>query len=238
MTHPDLYCLYYLSYVIQVLGQIEDTGSFFIHQPCISTLEAFQVKPGYMGAFPVIAWNPGSVVYAKEIYGVLPSSAELSPNEIEALRSRWSGYKEDTGSRCVVLTDEIFTEEFCKTVLGPLLASYEIVCLSRTVIGPEAYKVLAGAGLCILYNLPKQDDQWAKLWALPKGCRVLEFQNELKVEGGFQHFAAVAGFDTTLLPLYKGPVSDLQGQIVEQLKACNLPIKKSKPQQNVILLSV
>lgn len=238
MTHPDLYCLYYLSYVIQVLGQIESIGSFFIHQPCISTLEIFQVKPEFTGAFPVVAWNPESVVYAKEIYGCLPSAAELSPNEIGALRSRWSGYKGDMGTRCVVLTDEIFTEEFCTTVLGPLLPSYELVCLGRTVVGPDAYKVLAGAGLCLLYNLPKQEDQWAKLWALPTGCRVLEFQNELKVEGGFQHFAAMAGFDTTLIPLHKGPVSDLQGQIVEQLKACDIPVRKPVSQQNVILLTV
>jgi len=238
MTHPDLYCLYYLSYVIQVLGHMEGAASFFIHQPCISTLEIFQIKPGYMGAFPVIAWNPSSVVYAKDIYGVLPSTAELSPNEIEALRSRWTGYKGDMGNRCVVLTDEIFTEEFCTKVLAPLLPSYEIACLPRTVMGPEAYKVLAGAGLCLLYNLPKQDDQWSKLWALPKGCRVLEFQNELKVEGGFQHFAAIAAFDTTLIPLYKGPVSDLQGQIVEQLKACDIPIKTPPSKQNVILLTV
>jgi hypothetical protein len=213
-------------------------------------LEAFQVKPGYAGEFPLIAWNPGSVVYAKEVCGFLPSNTELSPNEIEALRSRWSGYQETTGNRCVVLTDEILSLEFCTTVLGPLLSSYEIVCLSRTVFGIEAYKVLAGASLCLLYNLPKQDEQWAKLWALPKGCRVLEFQNELKVEGGFQHFANMAGFDTTLIPLHKGPIDDLQGQIVEQIKACDLPIKKpqesSKPkessnpdsQQNVILLSV
>ena len=244
MTHPDLYCLYYLSYVIQVLEHVEGVASFFIHQPCLNTLEAFQVKPGFMGAFPVVAWNPGCVVYANEIYGCLPSAAELSPNEIDALRSRWSGYKGDMDCRCVILTDEIFTEEFCMKVLGPLLPSYEIVCLPRTVVGPDAYKVLAGAGLCILYNLPKQDDQWAKLWALPKGCSVLEFQNELKVEGGFQHFAAMAGFDTTLIPLHKGPIDDLQGQVVEQIKACAIPVKKpTTPQEttkpeNVILLSV
>ena len=239
MTHPDLYCLYYLSYVIQVLNQMEGAASFFIHQPCIPTLEAFQVKPGFTGNFPVIAWTPGSVVYAKEVYGCLPSAAELSPNEIEALRSRWSGYRDSMDTRCVVLTDEIFTELFCTTVLAPLLPSYEIVCLSRTVVGPDAYKVLAGAGLCILYNLPKQDEQWAKLWALPKGCRVLEFQNELKVEGGFQHFAAMAGFDTTLFPLHKGPVDDLQGQIVEQIKACVGPvIPINEPPKNVILLTV
>ena len=234
MTHPDLYCLNYLSYVIQVLGQVEGVASFFIHQPCISTLEAFQIKPKHATQFPLVAWNPGSVVYAKEIYGVLPSAAELSPNEIEALRSCWPGYRSDLDSQCVILTDEIFTEEFCTKVLGPLLPSYKVVCLSRNVIGLEAYKVLAGAGLCILYNLPKQEEQWAKLWALPKGCRVLEFQNELKVEGGFQHFAAIASFDTTLIPLHKGPIDDLQGQIVEQIKSCDLPITK----QNVILLSV
>lgn len=243
MTHPDLYCLHYLSYVIQLLSQKTEVSSFFVHQPCIEVLNEFQVKPGHKVVIPVISWNPNSIIYANEVLGFLPLNDELSPNEIQALRSAWSGYQETRSNRCVVLTDDILTPEFCKDVLSPLLPSFEVVCIPRTQYGLAAYRVLAGAGLCLLYNLPKQDDHWAKLWVLPKGCPVLEFQNELKVEGGFQHFAAAAGFDTTLIPLHKGPVTDLQEQIVEQIKLCldkiiKKPLDVIKKPLDVIKLSV
>ena len=65
----------------------------------------------------------------------------------------------------------------------------------------------------ILYNLPKQEEHWAKLGAVPKGCRVLEFQNELKVEGGCQQLCGAAELVSWLYPLHKGTVEDTRGQI-------------------------
>jgi hypothetical protein len=46
---------------------------------------------------------------------------------------------------------------------------------------------------------------------------VVEFQQELKIDGEFQHLAHVAGFKSWVLLLSKGSVTDVQEQIVEQL---------------------
>jgi hypothetical protein len=125
----------------------------------------------------------------------------------------------------VVLVDELLTPEFVETGVKPLLpADWTVRCVPRTSSGVEAYRQLVGASLCILYNLPKQDEQWAKLWALPPRCRVLEFQNELKVEGGFQHFAAACDFDCWYLPLYKGSPVETRAQIGKALTAERLGI--------------
>ena len=63
----------------------------------------------------------------------------------------------------------------------------------------------------------KTSENWSKLWALPIGCRVIEFQQELRIDGEFQHLAHVAGFKSWVLLLSKGTVNDVQEQIYEQL---------------------
>jgi len=219
LSNIDLYCLQYLSYVIQIYGQMESVPAMYVNNDFLTELQTFQLKPGYHGPIPAIQWNPTGCSYAKEVVGFLPESAELSPNEVNALRLAWREYKTERSKTCVVLIDDILTPEFVEGPLKELLPEgWTLTCIGRKDSGLEAWRKIAGAGLCVLYNLPKQDAEWAKLWALPKGCPVVEFQNELKVEGGFQHFAAAAEFNCWLVPLYKGPVSDSQKQIVEQFK--------------------
>jgi hypothetical protein len=77
---------------------------------------------------------------------------------------------------------------------------------------------LLGASLCIFIGGPKTNHIWSKLWALPKDCCVIEFQQELKIDGEFQHLAHVAGFKSWILLLAKGPEIDVQEQVMEQLQ--------------------
>jgi len=221
MSNVDVYCLHYLSYALQIYGQLEEgeRPSLFVTQSALPTLQSLQLKKGLTGAIPAVIWNPTGVVYAKEAIGFLPELAELSVQEIRALRAAWSEWKAQGTSKCVVLVDEILTPEFVQSSLAPLLPTgWSVEQVLRTSYGIEAYRQMAGAGLCILYNLPKQDEHWAKLWALPLGCPVLEFQNELKVEGGCQHLMAVAELSPWLLPLHKGTLAESREQIVTACK--------------------
>jgi len=63
----------------------------------------------------------------------------------------------------------------------------------------------------------KSSHTWSKLWALPNDCCVIEFQQELQIDGEFQHLAHVAGFKSWVLLLSKGSQTDVQEQIIEQL---------------------
>ncbi len=72
--------------------------------------------------------------------------------------------------------------------------------------------------MCIFVGGPNRHSHWAKLWALPKYCCVIEFQQELLLDGEFQHMAHVCDFKSWVLLLSKGVISDVQEQILTQLK--------------------
>jgi len=221
MTNPDLYCLHYLSYVLQIYEQLgeEEKPSLFVVPALIPTLQAFMLRKGIRGAVPAVAWSPGCAVYAQEIIGYLPEVAELSINEIRALRKAWPEWVREVGRKCVVLVDEILSPEFVEgAVKGLLPEGWSVEQVLRTSYGLEAFRQMVGAGLCILYNLPKQEEHWAKLWALPLGCPVLEFQNELKVEGGCQQLIAAAELNSWLFPLHKGSIPEVRDQVLTGLK--------------------
>jgi hypothetical protein len=236
-TNVDLYCLYYLSYALQIYSQLslQTAGSgadgravsnnsnnnpgLYIHPASISTLQTFVIPNAKDGKVNAISWTPTSTVYAEEIYGFIPELAEVTSNEIDALRSAFPQWRNQSTNRCVVLVDELFTPEFVQESIAPLLPGWSVEQVLRTSTGSAAYSQLIGAGLCLLYNLPKQEEHWAKLWTLPKGCKVLEFQNELKVEGGFQHLAAAASLDAYCIPLHKGSPLEMRQQALVQFQA-------------------
>jgi hypothetical protein len=233
MLHADLYCLHYLSHVIRLcdqLGEDKACPGVFVHANNVLTLQSFAVKTGLPSSItaktglpssiPAISWSPTTSVYAKNLVGYYPAKTEVTTAQIGALRKAWTEWSDDRGPLCVVLIDELLIPDFVETAIRPLLpADWTVRCVPRSSTGVEAYRQLVGASLCILYNLPKQAEQWAKLWALPSRCRVLEFQNELKVEGGFQHFAAACDFDCWYLPLYKGSPVETRVQIGKALTA-------------------
>jgi len=217
----DLYCLYYLSYALQIYSQIHATPNpgLYIHPSSISTLQTFVIPNTKDGKVQAVSWSPNNVVYAEEIYGFIPELSEVTSNEIAALRSAFPLWQMACTNRCTVFVDELFTPEFVRESIAPLLPGWSVEQVLRTSTGSAAYQQLVGAGLCLLYNLPKQEEHWAKVWTLPVGCKVLEFQNELKVEGGFQHLAASASLDAYCIPLHKGSPLEMRQQALVQFQA-------------------
>ena len=216
-TDPDLFCLHYLAYALQLYRKYPEINFHMFLPAALQPLaQTFVLRPGSSESIRATLWSRETTVYAKTAYGFLPEVFELSPNEISALRSAWPPYQlVATTANCVVLTDDLITDEFAKGLESILGLS--VVCIGRKDCGLEAYKQIVGAKLCILFTLPKQAAHWSKLWCLPKGCPVLEFQNELKVVGEFQQFAAAAELDSWFMALHKGPPEDMRGQIVTQL---------------------
>ena len=217
-SNPDLYCIRYLSQAIQLYAKYHDISlNMFMPQNMLNMARTFKIRKDLTEPVQAIEWNPNVSVYAKNIYGFLPENIDVGPQDIQALRETWPPYSTVPETKfCVVLTDDLITPTFAETVLGPLI-KMPIVCVGRKESGLEAYNKIQGASLCVLFNLPKQNDDCLKLWCLPRACPVLEFQNELKVVGEFQHFAAAADLTCWLMPLHKGPTEDLQGQIAGQV---------------------
>jgi hypothetical protein len=217
-TNVDLYCLYYLSYALQIYPLITgEIPNIFIHSESMKTLQSFVISRATNSGVPAVIWNPTTCAYAKEVYGFIPEICEVSVTEITALRKAFPQWKRAGEAKCVVLVDELLTPLFVEESLVPLLPiGWTVEQVLRTSTGIDAYHQIVGASLCMLYNLPKQDEHWAKLWTLPVGCKTLEFQNELKVEGGFQHLAAAASLDCYCIPLHKGTPGEMRQQLLTQ----------------------
>jgi hypothetical protein len=224
LTNPDLYLINYFTQAIRLSEHLQAQNlppcSFFIPENYMEITKYFRVAE--RDELNVVKWSPTSVVHAKTVYGFLPEGFEWGVEDIRTLRrSSRIPLANKTKKRCIVLTDAVFTEARAKEQIGGLLGEdWEVLPIGPQQSGPAVYSILASADLCMLYNLPeRQIGDWAKLWAAPAGCKVLEFQNELKVTGEFQQFAAACEFETYLFPLHKAPVEDVFKQAMKYFEA-------------------
>jgi len=136
-----------------------------------------------------------------------------------ALRNCLSSWKRfPTGQICVIVTDSVITSRFVYEFITPWLKSEDSSWQVQIVSDqrPGVYDSIVGASLCIVMG--GTASKWSKLWALPVDCSVVEFQQELAVEGEFQHLCHVADWKSWVLLLAKGSTTDVQEQIMEQLK--------------------
>ena len=83
---------------------------------------------------------------------------------------------------------------------------------------PGFYDSIVGASLCIVFGGPNTQTKWSRLWALPTDACVIEFQQELEVDGELQHLCHISDLRSWVLLLAKGSVSDVQDQIMEQFE--------------------
>jgi hypothetical protein len=144
-----------------------------------------------------------------------PLSSELGREDIQVLRSLLPSWKAEPSSKiCAVLSDEVLTHTFIKDHVRPLLPNDWII---RIVSTTGDYESLVGASLCILIGGKGTQTKWSKLWALPRNCCVIEFQQELALDGECQHLCHVADWKSWVLLLAKGPIRDVQLQVTEQL---------------------
>ena len=229
--NPDAYLLNYFTKALQLQHHLHKQGvgrcSFYMPSALAPIASKFEVLPRGMdaaeGGFEVIQWNPNVTTYSSEVYGLLPEAMEWGVEDVRMLRSAWLGGRAGgkTNRVCVVLMDEVFTGDRIAAIGDVLGEGWDVVPLGPTDTGNEdVYSKLMDADMCILYNLPERPTtHWMKLWAAPAKCKVLEFQNELKVTGEFQHFAAACEFETYLFPLHKAPIEGVFAQALDGLQS-------------------
>jgi hypothetical protein len=212
--HPDTYVLQYLSRVLRILREYPCT-SCWLPAGFGSYLSSFNGLPSF------VEWKEDTGCWADEVVGFLPgpTCSELGREDINGLRSLLPSWKPNASSnRCVVITDSTITPRFIYERLTPWLKKddprWDISVVSDK--NPGAYDSIVGASLCILVG--GHYNKWSKLWALPRNCWVVEFQQELSLDGEFQHLCHVADVKSWILLLAKGSVSDVQDQIMEQLE--------------------
>ena len=195
--NPDTYILYYLSRVLRFLKQFPN-ASFWVPEEYAEYLQDFNIT-----SKPLFVSND-SACYANEVIGCVPGASEIGKEEIAILREHlplWA--PSPVHKRCVVVG-----EFHHKKQLGEILYKDWFIEFQDDA----RFDSLIGASLCILVDKP-----FTKIWALPKGATFIEFQQELEMTGENQHLAHVCELQSWVLLLSKGPVQQVQQQIMKEL---------------------
>jgi hypothetical protein len=216
--HPDTYILNYISRCARLLKTYPE-ASFWIPQQFLEYLEYFDWSDKKLDC---VLFDENTGCYADQVIGFLPSpqSLELGQEDISALRELYPSWIDKPVSKiCSVVLGQQITQKFAENVISEFLLNRSEDWTIRYVRETDyaSYDALLGASLCIFIGGQKTQNLWSKLWALPKECCVIEFQQELKIDGEFQHLAHVSGLKSWVLLLSKGTEKDVQEQILEQL---------------------
>ena len=212
-SHPATYVLQYISRAMRMLEMYPNT-SFWIPKGFETCLSVFS------GTFEGVLLEGDTGCWADEVVGFLPGplSCELGHEDVMALRNRLPSWKSSpTGQICVIVADSIITQSFAGKIISWLL-SQDSDWTFQVVSDKSAYDQIIGASLCILLGGPHSQVKWSNLWALPRDCCVIEFQQELAMDGEFQHLCHVSDWKSWVLLLAKGSTIDVQAQILEQLE--------------------
>lgn len=216
---PDSYILNYLSRCARLL-KIYPGTSFWIPHQFAEFITLFDWDTSQLNA---AIFDENTACWADEVIGFLPdpTSLELGSEDIQALRSLLPSWKRTQIDKlCTVVISGAITREFAEEKIASFLRGKDEDWIVRYAYENDyaSYDLIVGSSLCIFVGGKNSDSAWSRLWALPSEARVIEFQQELQIDGEFQHLAHVAGFKSWVLLLSKGPVNDVQEQIIEQLE--------------------
>jgi hypothetical protein len=112
-----------------------------------------------------------------------------------------------------VIIDDILTETVAKQLFFPLLMLTGKGWTLRCIKEESSHADFFGSSICITYKSLKA----ASIWACPKECCLIEFQQELDIRGEIQHLAHVSELKAWVLLLSKGSTTDVQEQMAVQL---------------------
>jgi hypothetical protein len=217
--NADVYILNYISRCARLL-KLYPEASFWAPPEFREYLDCFNwVNDEYKA----IDYDGVSSCYANKVVGFLPGpeSLELGKEDIDALRGLLPSYISKVAEKtCAVVLGANITLDFAQERLTKFLLEKDEEFSIRYVKENDfaSYDSLIGASMCIFIGGKKTAHRWSKLWALPEGCRVIEFQQELQIDGEFQHLAHIAGFKSWIMLLAKGSMDDVQEQILEQME--------------------
>jgi len=218
-SHPDTYVLQYISRAARLLKEYPGTSIWIPngYERYLGALEHTHTP------FEGVTLHADRGCWAEEVIGFLPGplSCELGSEDIQALQERLPSWKPTpVGPICAVVTDSVITTRFVYEFITPWLKSMNPTWTVQIVSekNPGEYLSIVGASLCIVLGGKKSHARWSKLWALPRDSCLIEFQQELAVDGELQHTCHVAQIKSWVMLLAKGSTTDVQEQIMEQLK--------------------
>ena len=209
--HPDVYITYYLSRVLRLQEVVKEAPYWLPKR--------FQPYMPLGVSSDTIDFDENTACYVQHANGFLPGPAnsELGREDITLLRKMYNWITYPSKKICTIILDDVLSESVAANALFPLLLLRSKGWTLRFAVESDygKYDAFFGSSLCIMCSTSKHG---AKVWALPKECCLIEFQQELAISGTTQHLAHVSDLKSWVLLLSKGSVKDVQEQIVLQFE--------------------
>lgn len=206
---------YVLQYIARACRLLQDhpDASFWV----VKGMEEYLRQIG-CGTLPAIYFDENTACWAEEVVGLLPCPAalELGREDVSMLRSMLRCFQSKPENKiCTVILSKTMTYQWIEESLTPYLLKKDPEWIIHMVSENDAvhYDEIVGSALCLV-----DGDSWPLLWAAPPGCCILEFQQELELQGECQHLCHVADLNSWVLMLSKGSIIDVQEQIMLQLE--------------------
>jgi hypothetical protein len=183
-------------------------------------LDTFTWDTALISGLERMQFDENTACWAEEVVGFVPSALEFGREDMSALRGILPAWSDKaTGLICVVVVDhKVITHEFADKISAFFLKKDEWTIRITDINNYANYDDFLGASLCIFAGGKRCENVWAKLWALPKSCCIIEFQQELRMDGEFQHMAHVCDFKSWVLLLSKGTTQDVHEQIMKGIE--------------------
>lgn len=208
LLEPSLYTLFYLARVIKQ-HQVTPEASFWCDKTA-DLLPAFKLFNWKSPRGHLVQYNEQTQVFADKVVGRTAHSVRIMPGDVDALRfnmfSQWvsepiTGLEDNPVA--VLVSDEAHIKDALLTDLEAYLTEqgYTVRVIFAAAEASLWVANLLGASRVILSSSLKniKGSSWAWMWLAPKGCKILELQEEREPSDSLVHLCAAANLDWTLL---------------------------------------
>jgi hypothetical protein len=215
--------LFTLNYLSRVLDEHNRNpqASFW----CTKTnalLSAFQLFRWKEPRGHLLRYSEETQAFSKEIVGRTAHQVRVGRLEVNALRSSlFMPWAEDPVDSTVVLVeDELHIKDDLLDNIETLFKEkgYTVLTVDSNAMALEWAKTLRGASRIVLSSsLKSLAPTWAWAWMAPKGCKILELQEEREPSDSLVHLAAAADLEWTLLQYPRATPDGLKKIILKEV---------------------
>lgn len=218
--NASLFTLLYLSRVVDE-HQKNPQASFW----CTKTdalLSAFQLFRWKEPRGHLLRYSEETQAYSKEIVGRTAHQVRVGRLEVNSLRSSlFMPWAEDPVDSTVVLVEDgLHIKEDLLENMEALFKEkgYQVCIIDSNAMALEWAKTLRGASRIVLSSsLKSLAPTWAWAWIAPKGCKILELQEEREPSDSLVHLAAAADLEWTLLQYPRATPDGLKRIILKEV---------------------